>query len=291
MSVPLRIGVFDSGFGGLTVLRALLPQVPAAEFFYVGDTARLPYGSKSRVTIARYAVESAQFLLDQGIEYLVIACNTASALALDEIRAAVPVPVLGVIETGAAGAASASRSRDVLVLATDATVQSHAYARTCAAHGLRALEKACPLLVPLIEEGWTEHPVTAEVLRIYLNEALELAQAASMQPDVVLLGCTHYPLLRPLLERTLPPAMRILDSAATSAERVRTDLAARGLLPEQGIDLSAAAQTGDAAGEAQEPASTRCHFYATDSIEKFQRLGSRFLGQPMQTVTLMDIGG
>ena len=150
MSAALCIGVFDSGFGGLTVLRELLPQVPQAEFFYVGDTARLPYGSKSRATIARYAVESAQFLVAQGIEYLVIACNTASALAIEEIRAAVRVPVLGVIETGAASAAAISRSRDVLVLATDATVQSHAYAQACAHHGLRALEKACPLLVPLI---------------------------------------------------------------------------------------------------------------------------------------------
>ncbi len=146
-NTPLRIGVFDSGFGGLTVLRALLPQMPAAEFLYVGDTARLPYGSKSQTTIARYAVESAQFLVAQGAEYLVIACNTASALALDDIRAAIDIPVLGVIETGAASAAAISKSRDVLVLATDATVQSHAYARACAARGLRALEKACPLLV------------------------------------------------------------------------------------------------------------------------------------------------
>ena len=285
MSTALRIGVFDSGFGGLTVLRELLPQVPQAEFFYVGDTARLPYGSKSRATIARYAVESAQFLMAHGIGYLVIACNTASALAIEEIRAAVPVPVLGVIETGAASAAETSRSRDVLVLATDATVQSHAYARACAAHGLRALEKACPLLVPLIEEGWTEHAVTAEVLRIYLEEAQAQAQAAQAQPDTVLLGCTHYPLLRPLLERTLSASMRILDSAATTAERVYRDLLERGLVsaPET-VAIQASAHP-------TEPPSRRCHFYATDSIEKFQRLGSRFLGQPMPTVTLMDIGG
>ena len=291
MNAALRIGVFDSGFGGLTVLRELLPQAPQAEFFYVGDTARLPYGSKSRATIARYAVESAQFLVDQGIEYLVIACNTASALALEEIRAAVRIPVLGVIETGAASAAAASHSRDVLVLATDATVQSHAYAQACAQHGLRALEKACPLLVPLIEEGWTEHPVTAEVLRIYLDEALRQAQAVNWQPDTVLLGCTHYPLLRPLLARTLPTAMRILDSAATTAEHVRADLVARGLMPELGMTLAAAAQTTDADEPAQEADGARCHFYATDSIEKFQRLGSRFLGRAMHSVTLMDIGG
>lgn len=283
MSAALRIGVFDSGFGGLTVLRELLPQVPEAEFFYVGDTARLPYGSKSRTTIARYAVESAQFLVAQGIEYLVIACNTASALAIEEIRAAVRVPVLGVIEAGAASAAATSHNRDVLVLATDATVQSHAYAQACARHGLRALEKACPLLVPLIEEGWTEHAVTAEVLRIYLHEALEQAQAATMQPDTVLLGCTHYPLLRPLLERTLPASIRILDSAATTAESVHRDLQARALLPTRVLTTLHAA--------AEAPSGNRCHFYATDSIEKFQRLGSRFLGQAMGEVLLMDIGG
>ncbi len=150
-----RIGVFDSGFGGLTVLRALLSRIPAAEYFYLGDTARLPYGSKSQATVARYAVESAQLLESYGAQYLVIACNTASALALDAIRSSARVPVLGVIETGADSAAAASVTRDVLVLATDATVQSHAYAAACAALGVRAFEKACPLLVPLIEEGWT----------------------------------------------------------------------------------------------------------------------------------------
>ncbi len=153
------IGVFDSGFGGLTVLRALVARLPHARFAFIGDTARLPYGSKSRRTIARYAVESAQFLVrEQGAEFLVIACNTASALALDAIQEAVPVPVLGVIEPGAATAKAASRTGDVLVIATDATVQSHAYAAACKAVGLRALEKACPLLVPLVEEGWTEPP-------------------------------------------------------------------------------------------------------------------------------------
>ena len=150
------IGVFDSGFGGLTVLRALVARLPGVRFAFLGDTARLPYGSKSRRTIARYAAQSAQFLVrEQGAEFLVIACNTASALALDAIQEAVPVPVLGVIEPGAEAARAASRTGDVLVIATDATVQSHAYAAACRARGLRALEKACPLLVPLVEEGWT----------------------------------------------------------------------------------------------------------------------------------------
>src|SRR5579875_357041 len=151
------IGVFDSGFGGLTVLRALLRRLPQARFVFLGDTARLPYGSKSRRTIARYAAESAQFLVrEQGADFLVIACNTASALALDAIQQAVSVPVLGVIEPGAQAARAASKTGDVLVIATDATVQSHAYANACKALGLHGIERACPLLVPLVEEGWIQ---------------------------------------------------------------------------------------------------------------------------------------
>ncbi len=203
------IGVFDSGFGGLTVLRALVARLPQARFAFLGDTARLPYGSKSRRTIARYAAQSAQFLVrEQGAEFLVIACNTASALALDAIQDAVSVPVLGVIEPGAAAARAASRTGDVLVIATDATVHSHAYAAACRAHGLRALEKACPLLVPLVEEGWTNHPVTAEVIRIYLDELNAEAAAQGLNPDTLVLGCTHYPLLRPLIDRAVPAGMR-----------------------------------------------------------------------------------
>ena len=291
------IGVFDSGFGGLTVLRALVARLPHARFAFIGDTARLPYGSKSRRTIARYAVESAQFLVrEQGAEFLVIACNTASALALDAIQEAVPVPVLGVIEPGAATAKAASRTGDVLVIATDATVQSHAYAAACKAVGLRALEKACPLLVPLVEEGWTEPPalpaaitgssavetasappqsaVTEQVFGIYLDELLRAATDAGMKPDTLVLGCTHYPLLRPLIERAVPAGMRVIDSAEAAAE------AAVKL-----INHGAQAQAG---GDDAAPA-IRC--FATDSVEKFERLGSRFLGRPVGHVDLVDLGG
>jgi glutamate racemase len=288
----VRIGVFDSGFGGLTVLRALLEKIPAAEFFYLGDTARLPYGSKSQATVARYAVESAQLLESYGAQYLVIACNTASALALDAIRAAARVPVLGVIETGADSAAAASTQHDVLVLATDATVQSHAYAAACHARGLRALEKACPLLVPLIEEGWTGQPtaagepsatgaVTREVLRIYLQEALEEAGRRGYAIDTALLGCTHYPLLRAMLEQELPRSITILDSAETTAVRVQRDV--RAMAAASGSDAGAGTAGGD--DDAQ------CHFFATDSVEKFRRLGSRFLSRPIEHVQLIDLGG
>jgi glutamate racemase len=273
-SMSSSLGVFDSGFGGLTVLRALLRRLPSAQFAFLGDTARLPYGSKSRRTIARFAAESAQFLVQkQGAQFLVIACNTATALALDAIQAAVPVPVLGVIEPGAAAARAASKTGDVLVIATDATVQSHAYAAACQAQGLRALEKACPLLVPLVEEGWTNHAVTAEVIRIYLAELLEEAAAAGLNPDTLVLGCTHYPLLRPLLEAAVPAGMRVIDSAEATAERV---LQLFGPQAEEGPSCTSEDQV-------------RC--FATDSVEKFERLGSRFLGRPTGLVQLVDLGG
>lgn len=265
------IGVFDSGFGGLTVLRALLPLIPGARYIYLGDTARLPYGSKSRETIARYAVSSAKFLEDQGADLLCIACNTASALALPEIEQAMPIPVVGVIQPGAEAALVASKtitnSPEVLVLATTATTQSHAYAQALTSVGLSATEKACPLLVPLVEEGWIDHHVTAEVLRIYFKEAF----AEAPEARTLLLGCTHYPLLQPLIQRTLAELdhpMHIIDSAAATAAQVAAYFSA---------NASGAAPT--------------CRFYATDSIEKFQRLGSSFLGHPLDEVHLLDLGG
>ena len=274
------IGVFDSGFGGLTVLRALLPLLPRTHFLYLGDTARLPYGSKSRETIARYAVSSARFLLDHGAECLVIACNTATALALDDIRTAVsPVPVFGVIEPGARAAraptlapsvpADLASGPQVLVLATAATVQSHAYAAALASLGISAAEKACPLLVPLIEEGWIDHPVTREVARIYLSEAL----AGQPSISTLLLGCTHYPLLSEVLGQILAEMGRplaIIDSAEATAQTV---VASLGKSSARGSDRSS------------------CTFYATDSVEKFARLGPHFLGQTLPEVHLVDLGG
>jgi glutamate racemase len=280
---PMKIGVFDSGVGGLTVLRALLPRIPNAEYLYLGDTARLPYGSKSQATIARYAVSSFQFLIDQGCEFLVIACNTASALALEEIRqTAEPrgIPVVGVIGPGAAAAASATATHDALVIATSATVQSHAYAAACQALGLRSIEKACPLLVPLVEEGWINHPVTTEVVAIYLSELHQQAAEAGLQPDTIVLGCTHYPLLRGVIEAAVaklwpgqPP--RVIDSAEATASEVERQLA-----------HFATAETAQPS-DIPPPAS----FFATDSVAKFRQLGTRFLGQAIGEVKLVDLGG
>src|ERR1700730_15136283 len=178
------IGVFDSGFGCVTVLKALLRLIPDADYLYLCDTARLPYGSKSAETVARYAVGAAHYLEQQGAQTLVIACNTATALALDEITQAASVPVVGVIEPGADRAAGESTNKKIVVIGTEATVSSHAYLKALEARGLHATEKACPLLVPLVEEGWIDHAVTREVLRIYLKEALALCS-----PRLVILGC------------------------------------------------------------------------------------------------------
>jgi len=280
--LTMNIGVFDSGVGGLTVLRALLPRIATAQYLYLGDTARLPYGSKSQATIARYAVSSSRFLIEQGCEFLVIACNTASALALDEIReTAAPygVPVVGVIAPGAAAAAAASTTGDALVIATSATVQSHAYSAACKVQNLRVIEKACPLLVPLVEEGWIEHPVTAEIVDIYLSELQREAADSGLAPDTLVLGCTHYPLLRGVIEAAVGRLWRdnplqVIDSAEATAREVEAQLGA--ILPLDSADNS----VGPVA-----------LFYATDSVAKFRQLGTRFLGQPISEVQLVDLGG
>ena len=283
----LTIGVFDSGFGGLTVLRELLPLLPESHCLYLGDTARLPYGAKSRATVARYAIEAARFLVDNGAQSLVIACNTATALALEDIREAVPVPVFGVIGPGAQAArtfaetAGSPEPRETLVLATTATVGSHAYRDTCASFGLQATEKACPLLVPLVEEGWIDHPVTRDVLRIYLREALAVCSPAS-----VLLGCTHYPLLAEPIRaalRELGSSAVVIDSAAATARAV-----AEALLAGRPWDRETSASTHARVDRVPD---THFECFATDSVEKFARLGSLFLGRPIPDVRLLDLGG
>src|SRR4029077_20598113 len=211
------IGVFDSGFGGLTVLKALLELIPDADYAYFGDTARLPYGSKSVETVARYAVEAAHSLESHGAELLVTACNTATALALDRITNAAHVSVVGVVEPGAEAAAAATKNKKVVVVGTEATVSSHAYRKALEARGLHAREKACPLLVPLVEEGWVEHPVTEQVAQIYLREGFA---DGFHDADVLVLGCTHYPLLKPLLHRVAPAHVSIVDSAESTARVV-----------------------------------------------------------------------
>jgi glutamate racemase len=265
------IGVFDSGFGGLTVLKALLDVIPDGDYVYFGDTARLPYGSKSVETVARYAVEASRFLEAHRAALLVIACNTATALALDQITAAARVPVVGVVEPGAVAAARVSKNRKVVVVGTEATVSSHAYRKALEARGLTAREKACPLLVPLVEEGWVEHPVTEQVARIYLEEAFS---DGFDDADVLVLGCTHYPLLKPLLRRVAPEHVSIVDSAESTAHVVADKLRMLSSRPSV---------------EQERRSLPRLSFFATDSVEKFRRLGARFLGHSIENVQHVDL--
>ena len=257
------IGVFDSGVGGLTVLRELVRQIPRADYLYFGDTARLPYGSKSAETVARYAISSAQYLQQNGAEHLVIACNTASALALDAIAKAVEVSVLGVIEPGAERVSAVSKSRKAVVIATEGTVSSHAYKRALSARGVAAEEKACPLFVPLVEEGWLEHEVTEQVAHVYLNGLFAGEFAAA---DALVLGCTHYPLLKPLLRRVVPQHVAIVDSAESTAAALAKKLK----LQDDGSQPD-------------------IRFFATDSVEKFRRAGEKFMGRKIENVKHVEL--
>ncbi|MBZ5574660.1 MAG: glutamate racemase [Acidobacteriia bacterium] len=265
------IGVFDSGFGGLTVLKALLRLIPHADYVYFGDTARLPYGSKSVDTVAKYAVGAAHYLEQHRAQMLVIACNTATALALDQITQAAHVPVVGVVDPGADRAAGTSEKKKVVVIGTEATVSSHAYLKALEARGAHAREKACPLFVPLVEEGWIEHPVTEQVARIYLKEAFA---DGFDNADVLLLGCTHYPLIKPVLQRVAPAHVSIVDSADATADAVGR-LVRRIPLPDP--------------SQSERRKLPRITFFATDSVEKFRRLGPQFLGLPVEDVQHVDL--
>jgi len=255
-------------------------QIPA-HYLYFGDTARLPYGTKSAETVARYAIGATRFLEAQNIDLLVIACNTATALALPQIKLAARVQVVGVVEPGAEMAAEVSQSRSAIVIATEATVSSHAYRDALRQHGLEAHEKACPLFVPLVEEGWIDHPVTEQVARIYLGEAMA---ASSDTADVLVLACTHYPLIAPLLRRITPEQVTIVDSAESTARVVRC------LLLDQPAPFRSGEQpSASASGAPSDHRSFR--FFVTDSVEKFKRLTTRFLGRQVDHVEHVDLGG
>lgn len=266
------IGVFDSGFGGLTVLKALLGTIPTADYLYFADTARLPYGSKSAETVGRYAIEATHYLESHGAQMLVIACNSATALALDRITASAHVPVVGVLEPGAEATAKTTKNRKVVVIGTEATVSSHAYRSALEIRGLNAREKACPLLVPLVEEGWVEHPVTEQVARIYLTEAFA---DGFHDADTLVLGCTHYPLIKPLLQRVTAGQVMIVDSAESTACAVASQL---------GKLLPVTTPTGE-----EQRVIPRLKFFVTDSTERFQRFGQRFLGHATEDVIHVDL--
>src|SRR5579864_6409421 len=258
------IGVFDSGIGGLTVLKALTDALPGEDFIYLGDTARLPYGTKSNEVIIRYSKENTEFLLAKGIKMLVVACNTSSAVALDAIASDTMVPVIGVIEPGARAAVKASRNGKIGVIGTEATIASGAYTRALQQlrPGVEIYTRACPLLVPLVEEGWTDNAIAEQTVAYYL-EGLKTSGI-----DTLLLGCTHYPLLRDLFRRVLGPGVRIVDSAGATAIVVRERVGELRLARPRGLGTQS--------------------FFVTETPDRFVRVGRRFLGPQVETAVRLE---
>ncbi len=259
------IGVFDSGVGGLTVVRALMERLPFESIHYFGDTARVPYGVKSVQTIAHYTTQIAEFLLEKRVKLLIIACNTMAAVAAQLVRDLSPTPVLDVIDAGAVSALAASRSKRIGVIGTPTTINSNAYAR--AIHGIdpeaRLTSQACALFVPLVEEGWLDHPVTRLTAQEYLKPVL------AENVDSLVLGCTHYPLLKPLLRDVVGPDVALVDSAEAMAEQTAALLAQR--------DLSNPERTPPT-----------YHFWVTDVPLRFQTIGERFLGRGLNNVHVVQ---
>ena len=260
------IGVFDSGVGGLTVLQALTRRLPSESTVYLGDTARVPYGTKSGAVVTRYSVKNAEVLRREGVKLLVVACNTASAVALPALRAQLNIPVVGVIEPGAEAAVRASEGGAIGVIGTPGTIRSGAYQRALEAlrPGVRVLARACPLFVPLAEEGWLDGDVPRLVAREYL------APFRKGEVEALVLGCTHYPLLRDVIAEEAGQAVRLVDSAEATAEAVERLLGAQGLLAPAG-------------------AQAEHRFFVTDVPERFAEVGARFLGRPIETAEQIDI--
>ena len=271
------IGIFDSGVGGLTVYRALHERLPNERFVYLGDTARVPYGTKSLATVERYAVENSRFLAAHGIKLLVVACNTASALALPAIRSAISVPVIGVIEPGSRAAVEVAQGGNIGVIATEATVQSHAYAKAIASMGAtaRVIERACPLFVPLAEEGWSNSDVVRIVARDYLSDLNETTLSA------LVLGCTHYPILKDIISETVGREVKLIDSGAATARDVESMLESSDLTHEDTLGLYQERQLCDDLD----------HFYVTDAAERFAKVAERFLGSAPSILEAVEIWG
>jgi len=274
----LPIGIFDSGVGGLTVYRALHDRLPNERFIYLGDTARVPYGTKSMATVERYAIENSRFLESRGIKMLVVACNTASALALPKIRDSIGMNVVGVIGPGGRKAVAATQSQagsKIGVIATEATVASNAYVDAIrrVSNDAEVIQAACPLFVPLAEEGWTAEPETYSIAKRYLQPVINAS------PDVLVLGCTHYPILREVIQQTIGENVTLIDSGEATAEEVENLLRASGL------------------ANVEQPTRDRhlCddldHFYVTDAADRFARVAERFLGSQPTVLEAIEVFG
>jgi glutamate racemase len=278
VSSELPIGIFDSGVGGLTVYRALHDHLPNERFIYLGDTARVPYGTKSLATVERYAIENSLFLASRGIKMLVVACNTASALALPKIRESIGMNVVGVIGPGGRKAVEITRKLShpkIGVIATEATVASNAYVNAIkrASNHADVIQAACPLFVPLAEEGWTSEPETFSIAKKYLRGLAE------QTPDALVLGCTHYPILRDVIQQTVGENVTLIDSGEATAEEVETLLKTSGL-----------------ANSEQPPRDRQLcddldNFYVTDAADRFARVAERFLGSQPSVLEAIEVFG
>ncbi len=261
------IGIFDSGIGGLTVARAVFEHLPGESTVYFGDTARVPYGPKSPETVRRYSLEILHWLLEQRVKAVVIACNTSTAHALETLQAESPVPVIGVIEPGAAAAAALDGDRPIGVIGTAGTIASNAYAKAIrrARPHAKVEQRACPLFVPLVEEGWFEHPAADLIAREYL------APLGAAGVGALVLGCTHYPLLKPLLQRVMGPAVRLIDSGEETARVVASAIRERGL-------------------EAPEGGQATHRFVVSDDEARFRQVGARFIGDRLARAEVVPLG-
>jgi len=278
------IGVFDSGVGGLTVLRALRRALPAENFVYLGDTARLPYGTKSASTVVRYSLQCAAALVRRKIRCLVVACNTASASALTALQEQYPsLPIIGVVQPGAQAAVAASASQRIAVIATEGTITGGAYQLALQRLSPSALvtARACSLFVALAEEGWTEGLIAEAVARRYLDPLFKVAEP----PDTLVLGCTHFPVLGGAIRAVLPPGVKVVDSAATTAAAVVAQLRAS--------ERCAARAPGSTSASESTAASARgaVSWLATDGAARFARVGTIFLGEPLvaDVIEIVDL--
>lgn len=262
--IDLPVGVFDSGVGGLTVFEEVARALPGDSLIYLGDSARVPYGTKSPETVRRFALEAGRYLVSRGIKALVVACNTATAAALPDLQAALDVPVIGVVEPGAEAAARVTKGR-IGVIATEGTVKSRAYTRAIARRspGAEVIEVACPLFVPLAEEGWANTRVAVEVAEVYLSPLVE------EKIDTLVLGCTHYPILKRTIRQVMGPGVRIVDSAETTAIELASELRRRGLT-----------------GTWKSPT---YQFLVTDAADRFRRVAEEFLDRRVDHLELVQI--
>jgi glutamate racemase len=264
---PAPIGIFDSGIGGLTVARAIYERLPAESTIYFGDTARVPYGPKSPETVTRYSLEILHWLLQQRVKAVVVACNTSTAHALRTLQETTQVPVLGVIKPGARAAIAAGGEGPVGVIGTAGTISSDAYKRAiqALAPGLTVVQRACPLFVPLVEEGWFDHPAAELIAADYLRSLREACVRS------LVLGCTHYPLLKPLLQRVMGPEVRLIDSGQATAHALEAILTEKALAA---------------------PAQSQAHhrFVVSDDEARFRQVGARFIGERLGRAEVVSLG-